>query len=850
MISKQMAAFFLGLSLLATSFFAQAGIVKIQNSQLTVDGEIQPQLFGAELQYFRLRGGYGPNLPRAKVMSLWGQALDRLKEAKMNAISFYIPWDFHEYAPGKFDFDGTVDEDGDGNPDYPSRDVKTFFKMIEARGIRHIMVRPGPYINAEWGFLGFGAIPLWFHQEYPESHMQNPEGYTTKLYDYHNADLLRHTELWFRAVYEQVLKEKIGPGRPISFLQLDNETNYMWQSLYNHDFSPVNVDRYRQFLKNRYSSLTVLNEVHNRQWKSFEEVLPPVLAGLNVAEDQDWYRYEDESVFLYLEKIRRIWEKLGVHEPDVLFTLAESYNATQHGLLPNYQWHNQKDRTGLFTVNLYPKTYETREQPLFNLPFKTDHDVKAAESASQWYFGGKEQWALGPEIQTGWWRGITVSPEARQQTYLSVIGHGLKAFFVYYFNEGDNWDSDWGYLQVQKIYDELKKDNRFADLTKEQLPAEFWKGLQEMTDRQLMAGFDVKHMLLLGDSDLKNQLYFDAPLDGEAQPRKHFDQLKNLGEKLIAPFGDWLSKASEVTDPVCLLKDVAQHVPSSLQAIDSVQMNSDWSSALIGYTLHAGVNPKILHWGIHSAEDLKSCRLILRQDQGLTPSMMAQALREFANQGGLVVNFLGDSLAREMGLQISQAQGPNNSGAVRLNFEGASFEAASSPLMHYQLAESSSCQAILFHESAVSGYRCSFGKGSLIQIGALFHDVYNSNRYVYLGDLVQRETLLRSWLQELGIEPTLQFADRSAKFVAFARKQANDERLWITVKSAQLSPSQGFLRVQGLHPNGRYEIKALLSGKTQTLLGSEIQKSGFSVSLPTQGSDVYWLTPASTRSAR
>ena len=114
-----------------------AGQVEIRDNQLFVDGKEQPQLFGAEVQYFRLRGGTERNIPRAKVIALWAQALDRVVEAKMNAVSFYIPWDFHEYAPGKFDFDGTVDEDGDGLPDYPSRDVKTFIKMIQTTYINN-----------------------------------------------------------------------------------------------------------------------------------------------------------------------------------------------------------------------------------------------------------------------------------------------------------------------------------------------------------------------------------------------------------------------------------------------------------------------------------------------------------------------------------------------------------------------------------------------------------------------------------------------------------------------------------------------------------------------------------------
>src|SRR5688572_17511934 len=112
-----------------TSLQTSAGLVEIKNNRLYVDQVAQPQIWGAEIQYFRLRGGSKANLPRQTVLELWARALDHARDAKMNSVSFYIPWDFHEYAEGKFDFDGTVDADGDGNADYPSRDVKTFIRM-------------------------------------------------------------------------------------------------------------------------------------------------------------------------------------------------------------------------------------------------------------------------------------------------------------------------------------------------------------------------------------------------------------------------------------------------------------------------------------------------------------------------------------------------------------------------------------------------------------------------------------------------------------------------------------------------------------------------------------------------
>lgn len=66
-------------------------VVEVRDNQLVIDGEKQPQLFGAEIQYFRLRGGQGRNIPRAKVIELWNKALDRAVEAGMNFVSFYIP---------------------------------------------------------------------------------------------------------------------------------------------------------------------------------------------------------------------------------------------------------------------------------------------------------------------------------------------------------------------------------------------------------------------------------------------------------------------------------------------------------------------------------------------------------------------------------------------------------------------------------------------------------------------------------------------------------------------------------------------------------------------------------------
>jgi Glycosyl hydrolases family 35 len=55
-----------------------------------------------------------------------------------------VPWNFHEPVPGKFDFAG-------------ERNVEHFIKAAQQEGL-HVLLRPGPYICAEWELGGF---PAW-----------------------------------------------------------------------------------------------------------------------------------------------------------------------------------------------------------------------------------------------------------------------------------------------------------------------------------------------------------------------------------------------------------------------------------------------------------------------------------------------------------------------------------------------------------------------------------------------------------------------------------------------------------------------------------------------------------------
>ncbi len=823
---------FFALFLLISS--VQAGVVSFSEHQLLIDGKAQPQLFGAELQYFRLRGGYGKNIPKARVIELWNKALDRMVEAKMNTVSFYIPWDFHEYAEGKFDFSGTVDEDGDGNPDYPSRDIFTFFKLIEEHGINRIMVRPGPYINAEWGFLGFGAVPKWFHEKFPESHMRNQLGLRTKLYDYHNPDLLRYSEKWFREVYERVLKSRIGAGKTVTFLQIDNETNFMWQSIWNHDHGPGARLRYQNFLKTRYGTLETLNLEHKKSWKSWTEITTPKISGQNIGEDQDWYRFQDHSMHEYLKLVRRMWERLGVREPDVLFTLAESYNAMKDGILPNYEFRNDPGKTGMMTVNLYPKTYDLPGRPLLNLPFKADHDVKSADAASDYYLGQNVEWVFGPEIQGGWWKGIDVSPEARRQTYLSTLGHGLKGLMVYYFHEGDNWQVGALFETLKPLFEKVKSKNSLSDVATENLPEAFWNEFQNTVDTEFLAGIDVRGIMTTKLNQDRN-LFFDAPLDGNAEPRNHFLDLKEVGVKVVAPLQDFLGRATAMTDDVCLIRESSQHAPSKSANIDSLVMNGEWMGGLLGYLLQNGINPRFHHWGLNPESELDSCKVIMRQDNGPVPAKLVTKITSLLQSGTTVMNFVDSNLTQALGLKVSQKTGLSRGEWVSFLHDHTHSLFSATPYFFYNSSAERSCKNVMYYNQESVAFECQVGKGTLIQTGAVFYGVFNTDWYTDQKDVAAKSSFISYYLKNK-INPKISLKEAGDRIAVFGRTDGHTTM--VTLKSSRKEVSKVTVVILTVDKSRNYQVKDLFSGTVLKATGESLRTNGVSVELKSLGSTV------------
>lgn len=81
-----------------------------------------------------------PRIPR----EYWEHRIQMCKALGMNTICLYIFWNLHEQTPDNFDFIG-------------NNDISTFCRLAEKHGM-YVIVRPGPYVCAEWEM---GGLPWW-----------------------------------------------------------------------------------------------------------------------------------------------------------------------------------------------------------------------------------------------------------------------------------------------------------------------------------------------------------------------------------------------------------------------------------------------------------------------------------------------------------------------------------------------------------------------------------------------------------------------------------------------------------------------------------------------------------------
>lgn len=140
------------------------------------------RLLSGAVHYFRI------------VPEYWEDRLLKLKAFGLNTIETYIPWNLHEPQEGVFEFTGIAD-------------VVSFIQLAGSLGL-HVIVRPSPYICAEWEF---GGLPAWLLAD------QN-----MRLRSYDTA-YLDKVDAYYDVLLPLLQPLLCTQGGPIIAMQIENE---------------------------------------------------------------------------------------------------------------------------------------------------------------------------------------------------------------------------------------------------------------------------------------------------------------------------------------------------------------------------------------------------------------------------------------------------------------------------------------------------------------------------------------------------------------------------------------------------------------------------------------------------
>jgi beta-galactosidase len=156
------------------------------DGQFLLDGK-PFRVISGEMHYARI--------PRA----YWRDRLRMAKAMGLNAVTTYVFWNAHEPRSGVYDFSGNLD-------------VAEFVREAQQEGL-YVILRPGPYVCAEWEFGGF---PAWL--------LKNPNTKDPNIVvRSRDPKFLAAAHSWFLRLGQEVAPLQIGNGGPIIAVQVENE---------------------------------------------------------------------------------------------------------------------------------------------------------------------------------------------------------------------------------------------------------------------------------------------------------------------------------------------------------------------------------------------------------------------------------------------------------------------------------------------------------------------------------------------------------------------------------------------------------------------------------------------------
>lgn len=169
------------------SLFMLPSVIYAQNTFEAGDGSF---LLNGKPFVVKAAEVHYPRIPRP----YWEHRIQMCKALGMNTICIYIFWNIHEQKEGVFDFTG-------------NNDVAEFCRLAQKNGM-YVIVRPGPYVCAEWEM---GGLPWWLLKK-KDIRLREEDPY-----------FMERVKIFEEKVGEQLSSLTIQNGGPIIMVQVENE---------------------------------------------------------------------------------------------------------------------------------------------------------------------------------------------------------------------------------------------------------------------------------------------------------------------------------------------------------------------------------------------------------------------------------------------------------------------------------------------------------------------------------------------------------------------------------------------------------------------------------------------------
>ncbi len=351
----------------------------------------------------------------------WPACLDAMKAMGLRVVDTYVPWGVHETAQGTFDF----------GEHYARLDVARFVRLAGERGL-YVIVRPGPHINAELTYFGLPERVVWDRDCQARTPRDNPVilplvPVAFPVPSYASDAFHDEAALWFDAVGKQ-LADLLYPNGPIVMCQIDNEgALYFRDGPYDQDYHPDAIRLFRNYLREKYSSVKALRDAWSDEAITFANVAPPLRFDAKEARDLarhiDWMEFHEHLLNEAMGRFAQALENAGLGSVPTLHNLplGEAATALNPGRMAE-------------VVDLIGLDYYHAATPEAHMIILRRTGELAARTE------GRGTPAYGAEVGAGF---PPVFPPLDEKdsiyTLLAALAYGLRGFNLYMAVDRDRW---------------------------------------------------------------------------------------------------------------------------------------------------------------------------------------------------------------------------------------------------------------------------------------------------------------------------------------------------------------------------------------------------------------------------